>query len=158
MSDRRESQVPPPELHDLLVSPPEFANLVLPWKYADAANWSKLQIGYRVRGRSGESLVSETPGAWHPDWWVFTANYFADPFFVDLREADAGFPVRYASAGAGRWTPILVAESAAEFVGWLKHIASLESDSDAAARFVETELPRNEFWNEVAATYREDDE
>ncbi|WP_433677225.1 hypothetical protein [Microbacterium gorillae] len=158
MSEPRGRHIPPPELRALLVSSPEFANLVLPGTYADAANWSALQRGYRVHGLSGESLVSDRAGEWHPDWWVFATNYFADPFFVDLRDADAGFPVRFASAGAGRWTPILVADSVSEFSGWLEHIAALESEPHTAGRYVEMELPDNEFWEEVAATYREDDE
>ena len=158
MSDATEPQVPPQELRDLLVSSPAFVNMVLPWNYADVGNWSELQIGYRIHGLSGESLVSEQPGDWHPEWWVFATNYFADPFIVDLRESHAGFPVRFASVGAGRWAPILVADSAAEFIGWLERLAQIESQPDAAASFIEAELPRNGFWDEVAATYREDDE
>lgn len=88
---------------------------------------------------------------------MFATNYFADPFIVDLRESDAGFPVRFASVGAGRWGPILVADSAALFNGWLESLAQIESRSDAAASFIEAELPRNGFWDEVAATYRERD-
>lgn len=132
--------------------------MVLPRNYADAANWSELQIGYRVHGLSGESLVSRRPGAWDPEWWAFATNYFADPFFVDRREADAGFPVRFANVGAGRWSPILVADSAAEFIDWLERIAPLESQREAAASFIEAELPSNAFWDEVASTYRGDDE
>lgn len=62
MSAAGELGVPPQELRDLLVSSPEFVNMVLPWNYADVGNWSELQIGYRVHGLSGESLVSERPG------------------------------------------------------------------------------------------------
>ena len=93
---------PPEALRSLLLDPPEQTNLVLPWTYAAAEAWTPFQLGYRVHGNTGDPLVSETDGGWQPDWWVIAANYFADPFFIDLREDAEGFPVRYAAHGAGR--------------------------------------------------------
>ncbi|MGC3953079.1 MAG: hypothetical protein QM804_02300 [Propionicimonas sp.] len=147
---------PPAALRPLLLDPPEQTNLVLPWSYAAAEDWTPFQLGYRVHGNTGDPLVSETDGDWQPDWWVIAANYFADPFFIDLREDAEGFPVRYAPHGAGRWDAQVVAGSVAEFAAWLRTLAELSDRPLEAARFAETCLPYSEFWAEVAESYRED--
>jgi hypothetical protein len=132
--------------------------MVLPWHFATIDDWSMVQIGYRVHGITGESLVSTDEGGWHPDWWVFASNYFADPFFIDLRDGGAGFPILFAHHGAGRWDAIRVADSAAQFEGWLRALDGLAAQPQQAAEFVELHMPRNELWAEVATGFREQDE
>lgn len=150
--------MPPLALHPLLRGNFSQSNMALPWNFAAVDDWTTMQIGYRVHGVTGERLVSTDEGGWHPDWWVFASNYFADPFLIDLRDGESGFPVLFAHHGAGRWDAIRIADSAAQFEGWLRALGDLAAQPQQAAEFVELHMPRNEFWAEVATGFREEDE
>ena len=64
-------------------------DLGLPQWYPEPGGIDAFQVGYRSNGNTGEDLSSEAPGQWHPAWLAVAANYFRDPYFIDLREADA---------------------------------------------------------------------
>ena len=150
--------MPPQAIHPLLRGDFSQSSMVLPWHFATIDDWSTVQVGYRVHGVAGESLVSTGEGGWHPDWWVFASNYFTDPFFIDLRDAESGFPILFAQHGAGRWDAIRVADSAAQFESWLRVLGDLATQPQKATEFVELHMPRNEFWTEVATGLCEQDE
>lgn len=106
----------PPVLQHWLARPkPEVWSWALPNRYAAMADFAgDMQEGYRHNSRKGQDFTAASPGAWQPDWWVVAANYFADPFFVDMREAAQGLPVYFAFHGAARQ------EDAAALADWLE--------------------------------------
>lgn len=148
----------PAAVRAIVTEPIETGEMVLPTRFADPGDWSELQLGYRVDARTGASLVGTGEGAWRPDWWVIATNGFADPFFVDLAEIAEGYPIHFAPHGAGAWTPMVVAESPAAFADAVRRITALASRPLEAATFVESNLPANAYWEEVAETLRESDE
>ena len=95
----------PPSVRAFVDAAVVVGDLGLPQWYPEPGGIDAFQVGYRSNGNTGEDLSSEAPGQWHPAWLAVAANYFRDPYFIDLREADAGYPVWWAPASAGRWTP-----------------------------------------------------
>ena len=146
----RNSSAPPKALREFLRQPTSVDSVMLPSRFAPASDWSAFQRGYRT---DGASPMSETPGTWHPQWWAFASNYSSDPFFIDVREKSAGFPVRFAFIAAGSWQPIVVADSAAEFFEWLEELAALADRPSDAADLVARQLPPSEFRDEVVSGF-----
>lgn len=131
-----------------------FDNLVLPQDYPEPKRWHAFQEGYRPTPKDASTAVP-VDGEWKPQWWVIATNYFADPFFVNIEEADQGFPVYFAQHGAGRWNPVVATESIDLFLRILAEVQARETTPLHAAEYVGDVCPRNTLWIEVADTYRQ---
>ncbi|HEY1199615.1 MAG TPA: hypothetical protein VGE79_01475, partial [Niastella sp.] len=84
-----------------------------------------------------------------------------DPFFVDLNEEEAGFPVYYAPLGAGVWKPLTAAEDITRFGALLTGLAALKNDGEASRQYIQEFVSNadNPFWKEVCeALIEEPDE
>jgi len=121
-----------------------------PNHYADINNFSKIQEGYRFNPLTGECLISNKPGDWHNEWYVFAVNDMDDPFYIDFSQEDISFPVYFSWHGAGKWKPIKVADTLEQFERILKIIKDNETNLpfDLNSLPLEADL-NNEFWNEV---------
>jgi hypothetical protein len=131
----------PQQLLDFCAAQITLDNLCLPQQYPDVNNFNAFQVGYRFHGNTAASLVSEQPGAFQPGWYVICSNYFGDPFYVDIHASAVGFPVYFSWHGAGQWTPVLIADTLAEFK---EQLELLKAGGDFAFDLT------NEFWKEVA--------
>lgn len=151
----------PPDFHDRAVIMPEAVrvfvesalvagDMALPFHYPKTDEWHGWQNGFRRHGITGESLVATAPGEWQPGWYVVALNGFDDPFFIDLEEAEQGFPVRYAPHGAGRWEPEQVAPNLETFSAILMRLHEMIDDDVAAQRYLEAEVNLStDLWREV---------
>jgi hypothetical protein len=146
----------PPSVQAFVDAALVVGDLGLPQWYPEPGGIDAFQVGYRSHGHTGEDLSSEAPGQWHPAWLAVAANYFRDPYFIDLREADAGYPVWWAPASAGRWTPSPVAASIERFGALLQALAALGDDPGAMLARIERE-PGTEGapWREIRANLAE---
>ncbi|MCY4780344.1 hypothetical protein ORI89_11835 [Sphingobacterium sp. UT-1RO-CII-1] len=140
-------------------------NLSLPEYYPEPGQVLAFQAGYAFNAVSGESLQGGREEDFKESWLVVAANYFADPFFIDFNEAEEGFPVYFAFHGAGRWTPIKVADTIAGFQERLRIIFDNKFDQAYLLDFVrDIGCEGNAFWEEVYQAvldmpeYSEDDE
>ncbi|AEA61474.1 hypothetical protein [Burkholderia gladioli] len=146
----------PSEIRSFLQAAIIVGDMVLPCRYALPDEIETLQVGFRSNGRTGESLVSTHDGAWQPTWFVLAVNDFNDPFFVDMAEEAAGFPVYFAKHGGGRWDAIPVAGSLRRFGEILLRLKAVGDDDAQVSRFVEDELDvADPLWREVLQARRE---
>lgn len=146
------------DLKDFIAAATIVGDLALPQRYPRPGGLEDLQIGYRVHGITGETLVSMAPGGWQPGWIVIAANEFADPFFIDAGEGSRGFPVYYAPHGAGRWEATCVAPTLRRFAEILATLCDLEGEAGQALRFIEAETDAtNPLWREIIQSRRESD-
>lgn len=146
----------PPSVRAFVDAAVVVGDLGLPQWYPEPGGIDAFQVGYRSNGNTGEDLSSEAPGQWHPAWLAVAANYFRDPYFIDLREADAGYPVWWAPASAGRWTPSPVAASIERFGALLRSLAALGDDSGAMLARIEREPGTGGApWREIRANLAE---
>lgn len=158
MSSAHPAPTPPDVLLALWREQPPFEVMALPVHYPSVdgprgETWGDFQKGYRVHGRTGEQLVSEEPGEWHPDWWVVAINSFSDPFFIDLREADTGYPVYTIIGGGSPLKVHRIADSVEQLREWRTELWAREFKPAEAETFVRDHLPDNDFWREVAGGY-----
>ncbi len=138
------------EVEHFIESQVIVGDLTLPYHYPRTNELEAWQVGFRSNGLTGESLVSTTPGAWQPGWYVIARNYFDDPFFIDVNEKAANFPVYYAPHGAGSWDASVVAPSIQRFSQILSALCGLEEAAPEALLFLETETDMSvPFWSEV---------
>ncbi len=146
----------PPSVRAFVDAAIVAGDLGLPQWYPEPGGIAAFQVGYRSHGLSGADLSGAAPGQWHPDWLAVAASYFRDPYFIDLREADAGYPVWWAPASAGRWTPSPVAASIERFGALLRSLAALGDDPAALLARIERE-PGTEGapWREIRANLAE---
>jgi hypothetical protein len=130
-------------------------SMLLPFHYPKPEEWQGYQSCFRYHGISGEDLTSTEAGKWQPGWYVIALNGLDDPFFVDLNEEEAGFPVYYAQPGAGVWVPLTVAEDITRFGTLLIGLEALKNDSKSSKQqhiLLIQELANNAgnpFWKEV---------
>mgnify|MGYP005751478861 CR=1 FL=1 len=135
----------PEEVKDFIEAKVVTGDMALPFHYPEACELLGWQAGFRFHARDRSSLVSESPGAWQPGWFVIALNAFDDPFFIDLGGRPQGFPVYYAAHGAGRWDALQVATRLDGFSRCLRllrehpeldpaalHVLSVEADLDNA--------------------------
>jgi hypothetical protein len=146
----------PADVKKFITSNIIVGDMPLPCHYPRLDGLDAWQAGFRFHANSGEDLVSTASGAWQPGWYVIALNYFDDPFFIDINEAEQGFPVYYAPHGAGRWEATRVAPNLQRF-GFL--LSALRGLADRDVQFVElieaeTETT-NRLWHEVI-THRRD--
>ena len=145
----------PEAVREFAVAAIQGRDMALPWHYPKEEDWQGLQTGFRTHGISGENLLGAEDGQWRPGWFVIALNGFGDPFFIDIGEEAAAYPVYYAPHGAGRWDAVLVASSLREFGAMLQSLAALDDD-DAALQYLESHTDENNpLWSEVRAARRE---
>jgi hypothetical protein len=127
--------------------------LCLPHFYPTVDRFDKFQAGYKYNAITGEKSK-----VFNENWFVICFNYSSDPFFVDFREVEKGFPVYFAWHGTGRWVAIKVAETINEFLFHLSEIKQIEGNKDKMLHYLETHFDlENEFWKEVYESVCEDD-
>jgi hypothetical protein len=123
---------------------------LLPLKYANVKDFNSMQSGYRFDALVGEYLVSDKKGGWQKSWYVFAANYFDDPFYIDFAESDIGFPVYFSQHGEGKWTQNKIADSIEHFEHILRKIKGIESQMPFNLTSLSLGIDlNNEFWAEV---------
>lgn len=124
--------------------------LMLPENYAVADRIYYFQEGYHYNPIENKVLTGNNPGDFKPYWVVLAVNYFADPFFISLKEESMGFPVYFAYHGQGYWEPLKIAESLDIFRKILDHTFSIRFDKNALADyFSKYKNIENPFWEEV---------
>ncbi|AZC20262.1 hypothetical protein [Pseudomonas sp. CMR5c] len=153
MSSTDQDHLPDPmpgEVAEFIAAAIVTGDLELPDSYPTLGEWARFQIGYRSHGLTGESLVASTCGAWQPGWYVIARNYFDDPFFIDIHEQAAGFPVYFARHGAGHWEATMIAPSLQGFAQLLSALHDLAPASPQALHLIENETDLAlELWREV---------
>ena len=136
-------------LQTFLAHPIVVGDPLLPTHYAHFDTLEAFQAGIRTHGRTGESLVSETDGAWHPAWYAFAQTGLDDPIFIAIDQAGQGYPVYYAPHGAGRWDALEIAPNLETFARLLQALADTQ-DAGQWQALIEAETgPANAFWQEV---------
>ena len=129
---------------------------ILPTYYIDINNFSRMQDGYGFNSVTGESYVSEKEGAWRDGWFVFAHNWMEDPFYIDLNQENIGFPVYYSLHGQGKWIPIKIADTIAQFEMILRKLKVKDTDAPFELASLHLEIDSsNEFWIEVDETCKE---
>ena len=146
----------PDEVKDFITSEIVVGDMALPSSYPKLHELEAWQVGFRSHGLTDESLVSTRPGAWQPGWYVIALNGFDDPFFIDIAQKAAGFPIYYAPHGAGRWDVTIVAPCIQHFSQILLALRKMEGDDAQALQFIETETDAtNTLWREVCEARRD---
>jgi hypothetical protein len=140
----------PPEVAAFIEQGIEVGKMCLPDHYSKPGEFAEFQAGYRYNAITGELLTGEQPGDFQPSWYVVAANYFDDPFYVDFREQEVGFPVYFSYHGAGTWTPLRAAATLRDFTTLLAALAEMADDAATSVKLLRS-LPdaTNEFWREV---------
>jgi hypothetical protein len=132
------------------------ADFALPQHYPKVNHLTAFQSGFRVHGITGKDLTSREAGAWQPSWFVIATNGFGDPFFFDLNEGEAGFPIYWAMHGAGRWDPEPLAASVTAFEAILLDLNAIGDDDERAIAYLEGRVNlASPFWREVHDARRE---
>jgi len=148
--ERTLNETLPNEVKDFIAAEIVAGDMALPSHYPQPHELQAFQVGYRSHGLTGEDLVSTASGGWRPGWFVIARNYFDDPFFIDIAEEAAGFPVYYARHGAGRWDAVIAAPSLQLFGQILSALRELKSDDTRTQHFIEAETDAtNALWREV---------
>ena len=148
----------PSQISEFIKGRIEMSNMTLPWNYPNIDKFNDFQAGYRFNANTLENLTGQD-GGFHENWFVVCSNYFADPFFIDISEAEINFPIYYAQHGAGKWNPIKVSNSIIEFGSTLKQLKDLESNSEAFLEYLrKTSNLESELWEEVYQSTIEEQE
>ena len=154
-NSRQNEAIPPDEIRRFLEAGIVVDGSVLPVRYADPDCFDEFQVGFRVHGVSGQSLVSDSDGGWRSGWYVLALNELDDPFFVDLADRGNGYPVYFAEHGAGAWASEIVAPSLAVFA---ERLAALQAAAHNRALFADAlrGLSSAEpFWKEAHVAHLE---
>lgn len=147
------------DIRDFLINGVVVDNAFLPMHYADPERLDDYQAGFRTHGLTGESLVSEADGEWHPDWYVIALTGLDDPVFIATGEARSGYPVYTALHGAGRWDAIRIAPSLADFARLLEALAEVQDDNVRFERLVRAKTdPANTYWREILDARRDSED
>jgi ribosomal protein L7/L12 len=137
-------------IRDFIESRIVVGDLALPTHYPELHEIGAWQVSFRSHGSTGESLVSRASGDWQPGWYVIALNGFDDPFFIDIDERSAGFPVYYAAHGAERWDAVIVAASLERFGQLLSALNDVKDNDERLLKLIETEADMtNALWSEV---------
>jgi hypothetical protein len=134
----------PDAIADFLDEAVVLDNVFLPQCYADGDDVAAFQDAFRDdRG-------------WLESWCALGHNHQAEPFFVDCDEAP-DFPVYFAYRGSGRWDPVAVADTLADFAYLLGRLQDLEADPREAAQWLEAKVDLdNEVWGDIWSFYTGD--
>lgn len=149
----------PEEIQKFINKGALLENYCLPHFYPTLNSFEDFQIGYKIHGRTGESITGNEKGHFKQEWYVICSGYADDPFFIDITEVDQGFPVYFAWHGTGKWTPIQVTENLTSFSDKLEVLKELEANSDNIQQDFEKLFDLNhEFWKEVYHSYEKEEE
>jgi hypothetical protein len=130
--------------------------MLLPFHYPKKEQWAAFQSGFRYHGLTGEDLTSTEEGEWQPGWQVVALNEMDDPFFIDMNEEVACFPVYYAEHGAGRWTAISLGFHIVSFGHFLEKMEKVGRDKIACLQLVNLSTDvSNPFWSELCRSIEE---
>lgn len=147
------------DIRDFLINGVVVDNTFLPMHYADPERLDEYQVGFRTHGLTGENLVSDADGEWHPDWYVIALTGLDDPVFIATGEAQSGYPVYTALHGAGRWDAIKIAPSLAAFARLLEALAEVQEDTAGFERLIIAETdPANTYWREILDALRDSED
>ncbi|UEQ77403.1 SMI1/KNR4 family protein [Chryseobacterium arthrosphaerae] len=139
-----------PEILKFLEKAVITEGLSLPENYAAPEQIYYFQDGYHYNSVENKDLTGNAPGDFKPDWIVLATNYFADPFFVDLNEHAAGFPVYFAYHGQGYWQPLKIADSLEDFQKIIDDVHSVRWDKKVLSDYFKPHKDsENPFWKEV---------
>ncbi|WP_336961892.1 hypothetical protein [Chryseobacterium contaminans] len=148
-----------PGIIEFLEEPVRIEGLALPENYASAEYIYYFQDGYHYNSVENTILTDITPGSFKPDWIVLASNYFADPFFIDLNEAEHNFPVYFAYHGQGKWESLKVSESLRTFQKILHEIQSLRFDKAGLIHYFDENIDlENLLWKEVYENIKDEEE
>lgn len=154
--------IPEPILH-FIKSKTVAGPMLLPFHYPEPEHWLSFQSAFRYNGVTGEDLTSTKAGEWQPGWYVIALNGFDDPFFINLEEEAAGFPVYYSEHDAGVWEPLIIAEDLVRFGMLLAGLEALKHDAQSSLQYIQlmhqfNGNSPNEFWAEVCESLAEQPE
>lgn len=147
------------EIIEFLKEPTRIEGLALPENYASPEHIYYFQDGYHYNSVENKILTSDLPGEMQPGWIILASNYFSDPFFIDLNEVEAHFPVYFAYHGQGNWEAIKVAESLHSFQKVLQKIQHQRWDKAELIEYFDENIDlENPLWKEVYTNIVEEEE
>ncbi|KXX70474.1 SMI1/KNR4 family protein [Flammeovirga sp. SJP92] len=85
------------------------------------------QDGYRYNGVTKESFVGKS---WEEDLYVICSNYYSDPYVINIREKDDGYPVYYCEHGSGKWAFRKVFNSIETFLNFIKSVPRYDIETE----------------------------
>lgn len=139
-----------PSIIKFLKASISIEGLALPENYASLEHIYYFQDGYHYNSVENKVLTGDAEGEFKTSWIVLATNYFADPFFIDLNEAENDFPVYFAYHGQGNWEAVKVSESISVFREILCEIQNLRSDKTALIQYFNENMDlENPLWKEV---------
>lgn len=148
----------PPAILDFITKAITTHDICLPQNYPAPDEFEKFQEGYRFNAVTGADLTGQKEGDFKSSWYVIAQNYFNDPYFIDLTEADSQFPVYYAQHGAGTWKPVKVAAGIGEFAAILSEIITVQEDKVQVLNLLRSRTDQtNELWKEVYTNFEEEE-
>ncbi|MGL6126375.1 hypothetical protein [Chryseobacterium artocarpi] len=131
--------------------------IALPEYYAPIEHIYYFQDGYHYNSVENKNLTSDKPGDFKSNWIVLATNYFDDPFFIDLNEAEQMFPVYFAYHGQGDWEPIKIADSLKIFQEILEDVQNMRYDKTALINYFDENIDvENLFWKDVYLTIEDE--
>lgn len=131
--------------------------LALPENYATAEHIYYFQDGYHYNSVENKVLTDDAPGEFKPDWIVLASNYFADPFFIDLKDIKDNFPVYFAYHGQGKWEPLKIAGHLEDFHQILTDIRQIRYNKTALINYFDEKIDiENVFWKDVYLTIKDE--
>lgn len=115
----------------------------IPFSLANIADIESYQLGYRIDGPAGEDLTNWEEGEWLPSWLVI-GQWDGDPYFVDMTEGEADYPIYTSVHGEGSWE---AEEFGCTFVEWIRTLECLlvEAKRQAATDIEQIHAQRSSF-------------
>lgn len=145
------------EITEFLKKAIVIEGIALPEYYAPIENIYYFQDGYYYNSVENKDLTSDKPGGFKSNWIVLATNYFADPFFIDLNEAEQMFPVYFAYHGQGHWESLKIADSLEIFQKKLEDIKNIRYDKTTLICYFDENIdPENLFWKDVYLTIEDE--
>lgn len=146
-----------PDITEFLKKAIAIEGIALPEYYASKEHIYYFQDGYHYNSVESQNLTSDEPGHFKSSWIVLATNYFADPFFIDLKEAESGFSVYFAYHGQGHWEPLKIADSLGIFQKILENIQNIRYDKTALINYFDENIDlENIFWKDVYLTIEDE--
>lgn len=146
-----------PDITKFLKKAIAVEGIALPEYYASKEHIYYFQDGYHYNSVENQDLTSDEPGHFKSSWIVLATNYFSDPFFIDLKEAESGFSVYFAYHGQGHWEPLKIADSLGIFQKILEDIQNIRYDKTALINYFDENIDlENPFWKDVYLTIEDE--
>lgn len=152
----------PKVITDFVVKEIECNHYFMPQFYPKAGDIVSFQDGYKYNSNTGEDITGVDEGDFHPNWYVICGGYAQDPFWIDITEEGKGFPVYFGEHGAGRWEPLLAANTLQEFeecIQYMNYLVDLEETREVIEPLFNARFDRiNPFWELVWSEFSFDEE